>query len=106
MEPGAGRAALAAKQLVVSGAGRGAMKSGLIAANLVTIIKSVLCVFQPFCVTGIFIAGCEKRNGWLTGRRPQIQMRFRREKHLEKKTVVVSMLRRDKTKICVFGLAK
>ena len=83
------------------------MESGSIAANSVPIIKSDLCVFQPFCVTGRisrtesdrqyrdpkwldFYCWCEKRNGW-DGQETQIQMKFRREMHLEKKTVVVSM---------------
>ena len=46
---------------IVSGAGRAAMELGRSAANLVTIIKSHLCVFQPFCVTG----SIEDRNGWI-----------------------------------------
>ena len=52
MEPGAGRAALAAKQLVVSGAGRATMELGPIAANLVTIINLDIWQIRLICVTG------------------------------------------------------
>ena len=99
MEPGAGRATLAAKQLVVSGAGRGAMKSGRSAANFAphcnkrVLMRSLTLVVIMVSKKRMF--GEEiQRNGIepKTGRAgTQIQMKFRREMHLVKKTVVVSM---------------
>ena len=112
-------APLAAKQLVVSGAGRGAMESGRSAAYLVPIINlefwqlrficvtGSICIFDSFPVEhvgirfisrgtsaeskgasrsiedrkGVLLLVCKSGTGG-TGRRPQIQMRFRREMHL------------------------
>ena len=120
MEPGAGRAALAAKQLVVSGAEHGAMKSGHIAANLVPIIN--LDILHICLISGAVgretdslpnqkNSECcylgEAKTEWV-GRAGDRRFKcdFDAKCIWRKKTVVVSLVRRDKTKICVFGPAK
>ena len=50
--PGQGETTLAAKQLVVSGAGRAAMELGPIAANLLPIINLDIFHIGFICVTG------------------------------------------------------
>ena len=102
MEPGAGRAALAAKQLVVSGAGRGAMELGRSAANLLphcnkrVLMRSLTLVLIMVSKKRMFGEeiqrnGIEPKTEFMGRAGTQIQMKFRREMHLEKKTVVVSM---------------
>ena len=102
MEPGAGRAALAAKQLVVSGAGRAAMESGRSAANLShhcnkrVLMRSLTLVLIMVSKKGMFGEeiqrnGIEPKTECMGRAGTQIQMKFRREMHLVKKTVVVSM---------------
>ena len=102
MEPGAGRAALAAKQLVVSGAGRAAMELGRSAANLSphcnkrVLMRSLTLVLIMVSKKRMFGEeiqrnGIEPKTECMGRAGTQIQMKFRREMHLEKKTVVVSM---------------
>ena len=114
MEPGARRAALAAKQLVVSGAGRGAMELGRSAANLPphynkrVLMRSLTLVLIMVSKKRMFGEeiqrnGIEPKTECMGRAGTQIQTKFRREMHLEKKTVVVSMADRATKRVQQWG---
>ena len=99
--PGQGETTLAAKQLVVSGAGRGAMELGRSAANFAphynkrVLMRSLTLVLIMVSKKGMFGEeiqrnGIEPKTECMGRAGTQIQMKFRREMHLVKKTVVVS----------------